>query len=286
MTAKNINEMLVVSDIDGTLLQAGYGIPKENIDAIDRFVERGGLFTVATGRSVESVRKYVDWINMSVPAILCNGAVLYDYKTERVLYNRTLEPSARAVVNEIKKVFPEIGIEIHTVEGITAVAMNECVLNHTAVEHIPFTLSDLDSVADGWNKVLFTDVEGKIEQVVKFVERKKDTNSLFNRFNFVMTSKIYYELIPNDIGKGEGLKRLAELLNIKMENTVAIGDYYNDLPLFEVAGYTAAVSDAPTDIKRMTDVTVKPCLQGGVGELLDSLEAYCDGYIQLKFDMI
>ncbi|MEG1384721.1 MAG: HAD hydrolase family protein, partial [Oscillospiraceae bacterium] len=77
MTAKNINEMLVVSDIDGTLLQAGYGIPKENIDAIDRFVERGGLFTVATGRSVESVRKYVDWINMSVPAILCNGAVLY-----------------------------------------------------------------------------------------------------------------------------------------------------------------------------------------------------------------
>ncbi len=285
MKAKDISEILVVSDIDGTLLQAGYGIPKENIDAIDRFVEKGGLFTVATGRSVEAVRKYVDWINMSAPAILCNGAVLYDYKTDRVIYNKTLLPSARTIVEEISRIFPELGIEIHTVEGITAVRMNECVFNHTAVEHIPFTLAELETIPDGWNKVLFTDSEGKIEQVVKFVEQKKKTNPLYNQFTFVMTSKIYFELIPNDVGKGEGLRKLASLMGVDMENTVAVGDYYNDLPLFEAAGYRAAVADAPEDVRAIVDVTVKPCLQGGVGDLLDSLEDYCDGYVQMKLDI-
>jgi len=285
MQAKDLSELLVVSDIDGTLLQAGFGIPKENIEAIDRFTEKGGLFTVATGRSVQAVRKYVDWINMSAPAILCNGAVLYDYKSDRVIYNKTLAPNARPIVEEIMRVFPELGVEVHTVEGITALKMNECVFNHTAVEHIPFTIAEIDTIPDGWNKVLFADVVGKIEQVVKFVEQKKKVNPLYNQFTFVMTSKTYFEMIPNDVGKGEGLRKLAELMGIEMENTVAIGDYYNDLPLFEAAGYRAAVADAPDDIRNMVDIVVRPCLQGGVGELLDSLEDHCSGYIQLKLDL-
>ncbi len=285
MKAKDISELLVVSDIDGTLLQAGYGIPKENIEAAERFAAKGGLFTVATGRSVDGVRKYVDWIPMSAPAILCNGAVLYDFKADRVIYNKTLLPSARSIVEEIGRVFPELGIELHTIDGITAVRMNELVLEHTAAEHIPFLLADLNTVPDGWNKVLFADQPEKLEQVVKFVEKKKKTNPLYNQFTFVMTSRIYFELIPNDVGKGEGLRKLAELMGIDMENTVAIGDYYNDLPLFEVAGYRAAVADAPDEIKSMVDVTVKPCLKGGVGELLDSLEDYCNGYFQLKLDL-
>ncbi len=285
MKAKELSELLVVSDIDGTLLQAGYGIPKENIEAVDRFVERGGLFSVATGRSVDAVRKYCDWINLSAPAILCNGAVIYDFKTERVIYNKTLSSSVRSIVEEICRVFPELGIEVHTVDGITAVRMNETMFDHTAVEHIPVVLAELDSVPDGWNKVLFADVEGKIEQVVKFVEQKKKTNPLYNQFTFVMTSKRYFELIPSDVGQGDGLRKLANLMGIPMENTVAIGDYYNDLPLFEAAGYRATVADAPDEIKGMVDVVVKPCLRGGVGELLDSLEDYCNGYIQLKLDI-
>lgn len=285
MKAKDISELLVVSDIDGTLLQAGYGIPKENIESVERFVAKGGLFTVATGRSVQAVRKYVDWIPMSAPAILCNGAVLYDYKADRVIYNKTLLPSVRSIVEEICRVFPDLGIELHTVEGIITVRMNECANAHTAVEHIPFVLAELDTVPDGWNKVLFTDEEGKIEQVVKFVEQKKKTNPLYNQFTFVMTSKIYFELIPNDVGKGEGLRKLAELMGVEMENTVAIGDYYNDVPLLKAAGYRAAVADAPDDIKSLVDVVVKPCLKGGVGELLDSLEDYCNGYVQLKLDL-
>ena len=46
----------IVSDIDGTLLTKDYHIPLRNIMAIRRFQQEGGLFTVATGRSIESGR--------------------------------------------------------------------------------------------------------------------------------------------------------------------------------------------------------------------------------------
>ena len=53
--AKKINDLLVISDLDNTLLTAKEGIPEYNIQMIKQFQQLGGKFTVATGRSVESV---------------------------------------------------------------------------------------------------------------------------------------------------------------------------------------------------------------------------------------
>ena len=83
--SEKYSDLLVVSDVDGTLLQAGYGIPKENIDAIDAFVDNGGLFTLATERCIESVGKYIDWLRLSAPAILCNGGLIYDFQERKIL---------------------------------------------------------------------------------------------------------------------------------------------------------------------------------------------------------
>ena len=53
--ARKSADYIVVSDIDGTLLQAGYGVPRKNLDAIERVVFLGGRFTLCSGRSSESV---------------------------------------------------------------------------------------------------------------------------------------------------------------------------------------------------------------------------------------
>ena len=93
--SNSLSEYIVVSDIDGTLLQAGYGIPRSNIDAIDRFVSKGGRFTVCTGRCFESVSKITDWIRLSEPAVLCNGAYIYDFSNSKVLYYNPMPAEAR-----------------------------------------------------------------------------------------------------------------------------------------------------------------------------------------------
>ena len=283
--SEKFSDMLVVSDIDGTILQAGYGIPKENIDAIDSFIEAGGLFTGATGRSTESVEKYIEWLRFSAPAILCNGGLIYDFQRRRVLYEKTLDSSIIDVIEDIKKNFDSVGIEIHRGGKIIAVKMNEFVLSHTALEHISFTLMDLASVGGEWNKILFADTPENTVKIKRFVEKRQKTDAVYKRFEFIQTSASYFEVLPAGVNKGEGLKKLAEILNIDIKKTVAIGDYENDLPLLKVAGYSAAVADASAEVRSHVDVTVKSCLQGGVAELLESMNTIHDGYIQMRLDM-
>lgn len=283
--ARKIRDLLVVSDVDGTLLQAGYGIPKENIDAIERFVSRGGRFTICTGRSVVAVRRYADWIQMTAPAILNNGAVIYDFSREKVIYATTLGGNIIEVIKEVYETFPDIGVELHSVARIEVVRQNEETYEHLEVGRIPYMIDDIDCVNGPWTKALLTGSPQLIKQVDKYVRDMRKKDKRYQGFDFVLSSDKFLEVLAAGVNKGTGLIKLAELLKVDLENTVAIGDYYNDTPLFEAAGYTAAVADAPADIRARVDTVVKGCLQGGVGELLDSLEFLCEGYEQLRLDL-
>ena len=273
---KKLNEILVVSDVDGTLLQAGYGIPKENIDTIERFVELGGKFTLATGRGVASVGKYIDWVRLSAPAILVNGGIIYDYTLRKVLHEYILDSEVRTVLREILDVFPQLGAEVLIREKIVVIRMNDEIHDHTAVEHIPMVMTELDTVEDKWNKVLFADKPETIPLVMDYVEKRRKHDERFKKYDFVQTSKNYYELIPKGINKAQGLEKLAKIVGVSMENTVAIGDYYNDVELLNAAGVSAVVEDAPDDIKTNADFVVRSCLNGGVADLLTRLINECD----------
>ena len=281
--AENIKELLVVSDIDGTLLRAGCGVPRQNMDAVERFVARGGRFTVATGRLVLSVRNYLPWLPLSAPAILCNGGVIYDFARERVLYERTLDKGARELTAEIMAEFPETGVEIIKNFEIIAARANEQVAEHARLEHIPYVMADISTVEDGWNKVLFADTAVNINRLSAFVDKRAADDERYRRYTFARTSDFYFELVPPDVNKGSGLRKLAELTRTPMSDTVAIGDYYNDIAMLDAAGYSAAVGDAPAEVRAFADATVKSCLTGGVADLLGSLDSLCSGYEQMRF---
>ncbi|HIS79668.1 MAG TPA: HAD-IIB family hydrolase, partial [Candidatus Caccousia stercoris] len=79
------DQILIASDIDGTLLPGGREIPERNLSALRRFAEKGGRFTLATGRSIGSAGQFLDRLPVNAPAICLNGALLYDYKQQKVL---------------------------------------------------------------------------------------------------------------------------------------------------------------------------------------------------------
>jgi len=76
---------LLICDMDGTLLDSNSRVSMENKEALDRFVAGGGFFTVATGRMEESVMKYLQDLPVNLPAIIYNGAAIYDFHTNRML---------------------------------------------------------------------------------------------------------------------------------------------------------------------------------------------------------
>lgn len=126
--AQTFENWLVVSDIDGTLNNKLRKLPKRNYNAIKEFTEKGGNFTLASGRLVSSLKRNYDRVTPNQPAIVINGAGIYDYKQEKMLWRSTIGPKGRQFVKEISELFNTHG---HSVDvGIFLMIM--CILSKKA----------------------------------------------------------------------------------------------------------------------------------------------------------
>jgi len=281
----SISDYLVVSDVDGTLLQAGYGIPRANLDAIDRFVARGGKFTLCTGRGVESVSRLTDWVHLTAPAVLCNGSYIYDFSTGKTLYSNPMPPEARDVVKDIISFFPEIGVEITVEPSVFVPRMNAEVDEHLRRQHMRYTLCDIDQIPERWNKVVFLSRPEMLGSMEKYVMNQSSLGGIYSLFSFIRPGHELIDMVIRGMDKANGFNTLCELIGHDIKNTIVICDYYNDRELMRLGGIKAAVSDAPAEIRAMADITVASCLRGGVGEVLDRFDEIVGNYEQISFDI-
>ncbi|MEG1125554.1 MAG: Cof-type HAD-IIB family hydrolase [Oscillospiraceae bacterium] len=265
---KSLKDILVVADMDNTLLTPQTGIPQCNIETIRLFCALGGNFTVATGRTVESVSRYMNKLTVSAPGITNGGGILYDFASEKILKAELLiKPTARSAIMDIKKNFRNVGIEIMSDSGkIHVVQANEFTYRHTFHEKLSYVNCEMDDVKGGWVKVLFaTDNEMQL-RIKDFIEARN-----YPEVYFIQTNDVYYEIMPKGVTKGTALKELAAHMNIPMENTFAIGDYYNDIELLNTAGYAVAMGNAPIEVKMAAHEITASCIDGGVGQFLYKL---------------
>ena len=283
--SNSISDYLVISDIDGTLLQAGYGVPKSNLEAIDGFVGRGGRFTVCTGRGIESVSKLTEWVRLSAPAVLCNGTYIYDFSTGETLYSNPMPPEARDVVRDLISFFPELGVEVTVEPNVYVPRMNAEVDNHLARQHMRYILCDLDEIPERWNKVAFLTRPELLSSIEKYAANQSTLGGIYTLFSFMRPGPELVDLVTKGTDKGNGFSTLCELIGQDINNTIVIGDYYNDREMLRLGGIKVAVADAPAEIRGMADITVSACLRGGVGEVLDRFDEIVGNYEQISFDV-
>ena len=266
-----IEDILVVSDLDNTLLTAENGIPDYNLEMIKKFQELGGNFTVATGRSIESVARYLSDFKLSAPAITYNGGIIYDFNSRMFLLKETLPESAKQALEIIRQNFPDVGTEIMCDNNrIYMVRENAYTFKHVEDEKLSYVCSDVSAVKTGWIKVLFADRNSRLLELQEFCKTLP-----FDDLEFVMSNTIYFEMLPKGTTKGTALLKLCDILNIDINNTVAVGDYYNDLELLKTAGLSVCVDNAPQEIKNICHAVVPKCTDGGVGHLLAQIIKSC-----------
>ena len=80
------SNVLLASDFDHTLTDMSGQIPARNLEAIAAFQAEGGIFTVASGRSIPMFRKKAALVPVNAPCILYNGGACYDYRTDELLF--------------------------------------------------------------------------------------------------------------------------------------------------------------------------------------------------------
>ena len=96
--------VLIACDVDGTLVENGV-LSDENAKAINYFIDEGGLFTVATGRTPDHIKEhYMPELKVNVPMICVNGTVIADEETHEILWEQKMP----AVYGEMIKLSREI----------------------------------------------------------------------------------------------------------------------------------------------------------------------------------
>ncbi len=272
-----ISDYLVLTDMDGTLLKVPYDIPEVNIAKVNEYGRKGGHIACCTGRSVDAVRHFTDVIHFSAPGITCNGAVIYDFNKNEPVFQMTVTENIFPLVKQIMEDFPGIGVEFHNCDGIFSPQVNDQVRSHCADEFIPYYEVTFEEIRNTiFNKVLLAAPEETIDSLMEYIESHRGSDPLYEDFDFAHSSTIYYEILPKGVSKGFAVRKLAEIMGIDISNTIAIGDFYNDIDMFNASAHTVSVADAIEDIRNMTDMTTqKTCMEGAVGELLDLIEDYC-----------
>ncbi|HHW46790.1 MAG TPA: Cof-type HAD-IIB family hydrolase [Clostridiales bacterium] len=263
---------LLVSDIDGTLVHDGK-IPQPNIEKIKEFIEHGGKFTIASGRSYMACRVYYEESGCNCPAITFNGAVVYDYKNENIIHKVKLPDECKQYLQLVLERFPSIGAEVHSVDKIFVLNRTDIIDWHLEYESLMAKDKKFEDIVDcEWTKALFASYNR--EELLEAFEFAKKLP--FEGAYFLETAPVFFELTSKEASKGTALRKLAEYLNIEPCKVFAIGDYYNDIDMIKAAGISALAKEAPEDIKGLADYIACGCSEGAVADFIEYLEHNMD----------
>ncbi len=264
----DFSDWLVASDIDGTLNNKLRRLPKRNYERICEFVlEKKGHFTLASGRNVSSMRKPFENLPIqSTPAILLNGAGLYDYEHEKMLRFHAINPAGYELVKAVMKKFPMVEVEILTSDSaytINAHVFANIMLKADNLPHRRYKKVG-EVPPDDWGKVIFLGMPPLISAVKRYLLSISDPN-----VNFMSSSISSFEMLEKGIHKGVGVREVAELYGIDYKHTAAIGDYFNDYEMLKSVYLSACCGQAPREMHEIAKFHACHCNRGAVADLLE-----------------
>lgn len=267
---RTFENWLVVSDIDGTLNNKIRRLPKRNYNAIKEFTERGGNFTLASGRLQSSLERNYNRITPNQPAIVLNGAGLYDYNKKEMLWRNTIGEKGREFVKYISEEFDEIfkSVDIGVYFDDYVYIVNRGLMSRFTMHFDKAKYEYVDSIDDipteGWMKVIFWSNPVMIGKLRKIIGTLENPDA-----NFMSSSILTLEMLQKDTHKGVGIMKLADMLGIEKSHVAAIGDYYNDWDMLKTVGLPACAGQAPSSIHKICKFEACHCNKGCVADLLE-----------------
>jgi Cof subfamily protein (haloacid dehalogenase superfamily) len=260
---------LIVSDLDGTLLNDNAELTARTIEAIRQYHALGGRFTYATGRSDESAKAFADMADMTTPGISFNGAKIIDYADGDVIYETFLgAEEAKAAYAAVRKLNKDAVVYM---DDARYVAEYTPVIDKylERVRHRIQIARDINAlIGDGrtLKKLLVIDPnqeEGAILGAVRPI--------FGDKMNYVKSDPRYFEFLPPGTSKGAALIVLAAHLGVSPAEVVAIGDHLNDVSMIKAAGLGVAVANAEREALDAADYITSSNDEEGVAEFLEKL---------------
>lgn len=264
---------LMAVDLDGTLLNSRKEISPPDAEALNRALNRGKIVVFSTGRCIAELASFFPLFPKMRYVLGESGALIYDLRQKLALHRQSFEPS---LVEQVwqrtahRDLMPQLLVDDGTV------------MRQWDVDHLErYRMSHYHShfVATGR---LVKDVwaQGQargwaaVDKICLFhtspEERALSRQALEDLpITLADAEETSLELSPLGVDKGKGLGILCRHLGIPLEETIAVGDSYNDLSVLRAAGLGVAMGNAVRSVRTTCAAVVADNDHCGVAEAVD-----------------
>lgn len=269
MSDMNNQYKLLITDIDGTIANRLGEISEVDLAALLDVHRRGVKISLCTGRPACGCKKYLDRLSLDGFHIFAEGALVIDSELKNVIFRRTID---KGLLLQLCELAASQGLPLELFsEKAFFVRENHPMVNiHAQLMDIQPQLADL--------KVICAQEEIILACIVVPLSEEKGTMELLNPISHKLSLKStvnpvfpyvrFINLTEANVSKGTAVTTLINYLGLRQEEVVAMGDAYNDMPLFEAAGYKVAMANAPDRLKNKADLITSDVEHNGVAEAI------------------
>ena len=253
---------LIALDLDGTVITKDQKVSLNNRDAIKKCIDLGVMASIHTGRSAPEAIEIIRDLNLKGYHSASSGATLINENLQ--LINAKKMPGN--FVRELIQVCRKLDIEF------LGQTFDSCITYET-------WNNELDSVTDKIfvkhiADMTVDEVSQNMLQIVLFIKRDDPRNVYIqDRFSkhlkFRRAGELYVNIVDKSAGKLTGLKQIMELMGIKRQEVMAIGDTEVDLGIINYAGTGVAMGNSPEAVKLAADFVSTTCEEDGVSKAIN-----------------
>ena len=261
---------LICTDLDGTLLKNDKTISYENKQAIEYFKREGGYFTFVTGRMPFFVNYARENVDPNAPIGCCNGGGLFDFAKGEYVWQSVMPQDVIELVEYAEAHFPNVGIQVNTFYKTYFCKENETMQKFRNVTKLENLVCDYHDVREPIAKILFGSEE---DEEIQALDKALQAHPKAADFDFIRSERTLYEILPKGIGKGVSVTKLCEHLGLDIRNSIAVGDYNNDISMFHAAKVGIAVSNAREEAIAAADCVTVSNEESAIARVIHDLEA-------------
>ncbi len=253
---------LYVSDLDGTLLDDRAHLTDESIFQLQKLIDEGMQFTVASARSVVSMKEKLEGLKLGLPIIEINGGFISNLDTGEHLTVNELDPNtiegifslceqfdSRPVMSTYDGERDRLHFESYSNEGIELYVESRKQQGDPRLHHTKDLLNQLDEHVVCLNIINREDRLKDLYEALSDAFRNRIVMTLFeNRYT---PGWFWLTICDTKATKAEGVKAIQRNFAKETEEIVVFGDEANDVPLFEAAHRSYATANAIPALKNM-----------------------------------
>jgi len=264
----------VFIDLDGTLLKSDHTISEATFNIIQKLKERNILVVLVSARPFSAMVPIVEEIGLhNSPVASHNGA--YISGNGKKIFSSVIDVDITTRIHKQLQQYNAIPIYYEQLQWFSEF-QNSSTDYEQKITTVPVTIQPFNNTLQNWQ---YTNTgPNKIQVIAKAIvinEIQNDLKEQFSNHLTISTSQsTYLEIVNIEASKLNAVKLLIGHYNINREETIAIGDNFNDKEMIAFAGFGIAMGNAPAEVKAAANYVADTNNNDGVAKALKKLMMY------------